>query len=210
MTVTVSMSAVWLKLVSILCLSCTALSGPEGTGVVWKKVGEAITIQCRPSQGNPEYLSLKKGLSEEVVIYMVKDSDAIVTGFKGRIQQNGAFPNMDFLIRNLTSEDTGPYWCVYKTFDVVSSKLKAEKGNGSVLLVVTEERGASADTSTDCETPHKNLVLVSVVISAAVLLGFIIGTFIWLFKTKTLRISGKPRHTATNDVYEDMRSTLRR
>ncbi|XP_071329942.1 uncharacterized protein [Trachinotus anak] len=200
------MSAAWIKLTTVLCLICTAQSDPESSKVVWKNFGEAITIQCRTSQNAEEFLSLSKGLNEEVqIIYKEKSSgkDNIASEFTSRLQLNGAFPNVDILIKNLTSADTGPYWCVYKRFNKESAEFMTTKGNGSVLLVVTDAKQA-------CETTHLNLVLACVVVSAAVLLIFILIALVWIFiKTKKLRSTAKPRPVATNDVYEDMRGTLR-
>ncbi|XP_049418241.1 uncharacterized protein LOC125880052 [Epinephelus fuscoguttatus] len=200
------MSAVCLKLITILCLSCTVLSGPGGSGVVWRDFGGAITIQCRPCETDQEFLAVQKGLSEDNRILFIDGSSQKETfhkDFMGRIQSNGEFPNMDILIKNLTTEDTGPYWCVYKKFDVNSEQTISTKGTGSVLLVVT-------DTAKPCDSSTNYLLLVSVVISAAVLLGIFICFLIWLIKTKTLCTTKKPRHVPNNDVYEDMRGTIRR
>lgn len=110
--------------------------------MVWKRFGEAITIQCRPFQKSEEYLTLKMGLREEFqIIHTENESKKVVIAppFKERVQINQEFANVDIFIKNLTSNDTGPYWCVYKKFDVVSSQIVETKGNGSVLLVVTGE-----------------------------------------------------------------------
>ncbi|XP_070778969.1 T-cell antigen CD7-like [Enoplosus armatus] len=201
------MSAVWLKFITILCLSCEALSDPGSSGVVWRDFGGTVTIQCRSPEPNQEFLSLKMGLSEEnTVLYKDRNSDktTIATEFTGRLQLNGEFPNVDILIKNLTSNDTGPYWCEYKRFDQKFSKVVIKKGEGSVLLVVK-------DTAQQCEPSNKNLILVPVAISAAVLvIIFIIFLILIIHKTKALRTTVKPRRVITNDVYEDMRGTLRR
>ncbi|CAB1450727.1 unnamed protein product [Pleuronectes platessa] len=180
------MSAVGLKLVTLLCFSCTALSDPERSQVVWKKAGETTTIECRTSDMTQEFLDLCRGLCEtDKVVYM--DS-----------------------IENLTSADTAPYWCVYKKWDMVTNKVN-EKSGGSVYLVVEEDRGGSADGKPACETDQQTLLLVTVVISAVVLFGFMLGFFLWItLKTKTFRPSEKSRRVPNNEVYEDMRSTLRR
>ncbi|AWP18825.1 Hypothetical protein SMAX5B_020732 [Scophthalmus maximus] len=206
------MSAFWLKLVTMFCFSCMTLSDPESKGVVWRKAGEAITIQCSTSDVAVEYLHLYKGLSEELqVVFKDRQSESPNIAFRDRLQTNAAFPDVDIFIRNLTSTDTGPYWCMYKKFDGVLGKLIKTKGRGSVLLVVAEESGESARGNQECEMKHQKLVLVSVVITAAVLFAFIMCAFIWIIlKTKTSYTTVKPRRQATNDVYEDMRSTLRR
>ncbi|XP_030262503.1 T-cell antigen CD7-like isoform X1 [Sparus aurata] len=202
------MSAVWLKLVTVLCFCCIAL-GTETGGVLWKKPGEPVTIQCR-TFSDQESLSLKKGLKEEHdVLFKEGNSakDTIAKEFTGRLQSHGEFPNVSILIKNLTSGDTGPYWCIYTKFDPKSGQLIQMKGTGSVLLVVTD----SSDSMKQCDPASNELVLVSVVISAAVLLGIIMGFFIWIIKTKSSRRTAKPRRVANNDVYEDMRGgTLRR
>lgn len=117
----------------------------ESSGVVWRDTGGAVTIQCRlpKSQSNQEVLILKKGLSEKnEVLHIDGDSGKNITAtkFQGRLQLNGVFPNMDILIKNLTSDDTGPYWCKYKRFDQGTAALITTEGNGSVLLVVIDER----------------------------------------------------------------------
>lgn len=112
------------------------------SGVVWKNSGESITIQCRFPQtykAEREFLHLKMGLSEDSVLVKEKSSGKISIGkqFTGRIQLNGLLPNMDFLIKNLTSDDIGPYWCEHKWYNAKAIKQEITKGTGSVLLVVT-------------------------------------------------------------------------
>ncbi|XP_032394364.1 uncharacterized protein LOC116703626 isoform X2 [Etheostoma spectabile] len=208
------MSAFWLKLTTVLCLSCAARSGPVNSEVVWKDSGEAVTIQCRCSKPDQEFLTLTKGLSEEYhVLYRdgKSEKNTIQEEFKGRLQLNRGFPNVDIFIKNLTSNDTGPYWCEYKKFDQASSKILKMKGTGSILLVVTD-RPQQFITDSACDPLENNLVLVFVVICAAMLLGIIMCFFIRIIilKTKTLRTKNKPRKVPTNDVYEDMRGTIRR
>ncbi|KAM9345973.1 uncharacterized protein ABDE67_012574 [Symphorus nematophorus] len=199
------MSAVVLKLITILCLSCTALSGPESSGVVWRNIGGTVTIQCR-SDSDQELLNLKKGLSQDGIFVQESNTEVrtIAKDFTGRLQFNGVFPNIDIFIKNLTTGDTGPYWCSYSKFDMKTEKIVDKDSEGSLLLVVT-------DSVKQCDPSNKNLVLVSVVISAAVLLGIIMGFLIWIIlKTRTLRSTVKPKRVTTNDVYEDMRGTIRR
>lgn len=103
----------------------------------WKDCGDEITIQCRSYEANQEHLNVKKGLNEYTSVVLKKNSSEDVTiakGFMGRLQVNGKFPDIDILIKNLSSKDTGPYWCLYKN----SSKSEI-KGMGSVLLVVKGE-----------------------------------------------------------------------
>lgn len=113
----------------------------ESGGVVWRDLGGAVTIQCRAPEPNQEFLNLKRGLSEDVVLFKENNSDTnpnIAKEFRGRLQVNGVFSSMDILIKNLTSNDTGPYWCLYSRFDG-RAKIIGKTGTGSVLLVVTGE-----------------------------------------------------------------------
>ncbi|KAM6913879.1 uncharacterized protein PEZ65_014394 isoform 2-T2 [Lycodopsis pacificus] len=196
------MSAVYLKLTAVLCLSCTALSGPGSSGgVVWRDFGEAITIQCRCPEQGPDSMTLQQGLSDKTLV-LFKDGKSEKTNtakeFSGRLQLNGVFPNMDILIMNLTANDTGTYWCMYMKFDRVTSDYKEVKGSGSVLLVVT-------DTRCDAQSDSNNLILVSVVICAATLLGIIICFLIWIILKTKMCTAKKPRFVPNNDVYEEMR-----
>ncbi|KAF3846445.1 hypothetical protein F7725_003523 [Dissostichus mawsoni] len=154
-------------------------------------------------------LALKKGLYMKSDVFNRHGKSEKVTiakDFQDRLQFNGLFPNMDILIKNVTSKDTDTYWCVYKKVEVSSPV--TENGEGSILLVVTEPQTDSSVPQ--CDQSNNNLILVLVVIGAAVLLGIIICFLVWIFrKTKSLRSAKKPRRVATNDVYEDMRGTIR-
>ncbi|XP_074512955.1 uncharacterized protein LOC141781252 isoform X2 [Sebastes fasciatus] len=201
------MSAIWLKLISILCLSCSALSRPVSSGVVWRDLGGSITIQCRPPGTDQEYLSLKKGLSEELEVFYrdgASKKNNVADEFVDRLQIHGVFPNMDILIKNLTSDDTGPYWCLYKKFDPTTHQRVNSVGNGSVLLVVRDKLQQCDDQSGD------QLILVSLVICSAVLFGIIIVFLIWIVRKTKTYTTKKPRRVPNNEVYEDMRGTIRR
>ncbi|KAG8007027.1 hypothetical protein GBF38_023146 [Nibea albiflora] len=202
------MSAARIQLITILCLFSTALSGPESGGVVWKDPGGSITIQCTATTKDHEHLSLEKGLTpSDQILYKDKDSNQEVkaTGFKDRLQLHGQFHNLSIYIKNLTAADTGLYWCIYSMYNPKAGQVQKEC-KASLLLVVRE-------SPRHCDPSDKNLVLLSVVISAAILLGIIIGFLIWIvLKTKAMRSArstAKPRRTAANDVYEDMRGTMR-
>ncbi|XP_069380533.1 uncharacterized protein [Paralichthys olivaceus] len=204
------MSAVCLKLVTLLCLSCLTLSDPEKI-VVSRKPGEAITIHCRSPDNTDEYLDLCRDLCQgDKVVYMNSENVEIVPAYKDRAQITGAFSKVDIFIKNLTLEDTGQYWCMYKKVNEKIGKVDA-KCRGSVLLVVKEEGGVSGNGNQACETKHQGMLLVTVVTSAVVLLCFIVGACMWLIlKTKTFPTTKKPRRVINNEVYEDMRATIRR
>ncbi|KAK2893920.1 uncharacterized protein [Channa argus] len=204
------MSALWLKLTTLLCLLFTALSAPENSGVIKKHLGEYITIQCKCSETDQTSLQLRKGLNKEVqVLYHdgKTQKDTIAKEFQTRLQVHAEFPKVDILIKNLTSDDTGPYFCLYEKYDTVSPDMKMTEGSGSVLLVVEGDRQKEIS---GCNPQKDMLVMVSVVISAAVLIFIIMGVLFWIIKNKTTKSTKKPRSQATNDVYEDMRGTLRR
>ncbi|XP_071390625.1 T-cell immunoreceptor with Ig and ITIM domains [Centroberyx affinis] len=203
------MSALWLRLITFLSLACTALSGPVSSGPVWKDIGGFITIQCTTTLQDQDALSLQRGLGEEEqILYFDKGSEKFTMKkeLKPRVETKVQFPKMDIVIKNLTVEDTGAYWCVYKDVQMTGTK-----GTGSVLLVVQD----AAQQKKNCdekESPLSNtLVLVCVLITGLVLVCVFVVFFIWIFlKIKALRTTTKPRQATTNDVYEDMRATLRR
>ncbi|XP_028268315.1 uncharacterized protein LOC114440196 [Parambassis ranga] len=203
------MSAFWIQFVTILCLhgACAGIAG-----VVRKTAGEDITIQCKCSE-SPTYLSLKKGLhQEDEVFFKEKEykNHTVARSVTGRLQIHGAFPNIDILIKNLTLQDTGPYWCLYSVYSTNTFSVQSVKGTGSVLLVVTEPK---QPTKAEAQCPgvvQQDGILLAVVITAAVLLGITMAVLIWIYKIKQSRFTVKPRQGTTNDVYEDMRGTLRR
>ncbi|XP_006791616.1 uncharacterized protein LOC102785598 isoform X2 [Neolamprologus brichardi] len=210
------MSAVCLFIL-ILCLYGTARTAADGYAVIRRKVGQQVTIQCR-SASNQEMLYLKRGLNEEEDIFYLTDSQksTINQKFTDRLQFHGRVPNVDILIKNLTLDDTGPYWCVYK-MSGRNYELKTSRGNGSVLLVVTESGSAADDPLSKADhhgcigQSQGDLVLVSVVICAAVLIVVLTVFLVWIIiKTKPLRSTVKKRQVPVNDVYEDMRGTIRR
>lgn len=102
--------------------------------------GGSITIQCRAPKQLQELLVLKKGLKQDEIYSRHRNGKLIISKeFKDRLQVNGEFPDTDILIKNLTSNDTGPYWCHYSKIDLEGGGIIGQKGNGSLLLVVTGE-----------------------------------------------------------------------
>uniref|UniRef100_A0A3P9C573 Immunoglobulin V-set domain-containing protein n=1 Tax=Maylandia zebra TaxID=106582 RepID=A0A3P9C573_9CICH len=105
-----------------------------------RSVSGAVVKTCTHFlASNQEMLYLKRGLNEEEDIFYLTDlkKSTINQKFTDRLQFHGQVPNVDILLKNLTLDDTGPYWCVYKMTS--NYELKASRGNGSVLLVVTGE-----------------------------------------------------------------------
>ncbi|XP_030592213.1 T-cell immunoreceptor with Ig and ITIM domains-like [Archocentrus centrarchus] len=180
------MSALWFQLITFVCLSFGAPVGADVEGVVRKHVGQSVTIQCR-STSDQETLNLKKGLHEERDIFYAtvhSDKRTIDSKFTDRLQYHEKFPNVEILIKNLTLNDTGPYWCVYKMTDKKYVQ-KITKGSGSVLLVVTEK--PSTVLVRECQPPQNDMVLWAVVITAAVLIVILsIPLIMMILKKKRL------------------------
>uniref|UniRef100_A0A3Q1FLY5 Immunoglobulin domain-containing protein n=1 Tax=Acanthochromis polyacanthus TaxID=80966 RepID=A0A3Q1FLY5_9TELE len=185
-------------------------------------VGESVTIQCRTS-AEQDSLYLKMGLSKDIdVFFTEKDTgkNTISTQYKHRLQSNGAFPNVDILIKNLTANDTGPYWCMYKAFDRKTSKQTATDGSGSVLLVVTREPRCFIYHSTKPHNPAFNSNFLKQTLKITSHTFYILNKSVKMlllldnssrdvpFQIKCLIMA--PRRLPTNDVYEDMRGTFRR
>ncbi|XP_029946503.1 uncharacterized protein LOC115387786 [Salarias fasciatus] len=208
------MLAFCLNLQVFLCLYWTALTDAEVKGVQWKKSGESVTIQCR-SSGKQQQLALKKGLKEEFQLFNTEAASAKEVTAKEyieRLQTHGEFPNKDILIKNLSPNDTGPYWCIYTKVDS-HANIETTKGEGSVLLVVTDHAGdkqVAKDEPKACDSSNQDLIMVCVVVIGVVLLLIIMSFLIWIVRKKQSGNGAeKPRRVATNDVYEEMRGTLR-
>lgn len=109
-------------------------------GVVWRDTGGTFTIQCK-SNGDQDNLSVRKDLTEDEIFFKEKNSIDFTNApeLEGRVQTNGGILKLDILIKNLTSTDTGIYWCRYSRFDQTKQTIVKTKGNGSVLLVVKGE-----------------------------------------------------------------------
>lgn len=113
----------------------------EMKGVVWKKVGQSLIIQCR-TESDQDFLNLKMETANEetgiVGIDKATERRIVLQGMTERVQTYGAFPNVDIIIKNLNGNDTGSYWCLYsKTSETFNQQIT--KGDGSVLLFVTGE-----------------------------------------------------------------------
>lgn len=194
----ISMSALWLRFLSVLCLPCAALSSSEEGGVVWKELGGSITIQCRTAAKEQKILNLKRGLQKDPIFAINNDWTSIIRASKveNRTLVKGTFPNLNITITNLVMEDTGPYWCFYSMF---GKTMETKEGKGAVLLVVKERQ--------QCAAENTHLYQAAMVGSAALLFIIIVGILLWIIlKTRTRTA----RRVITNDVYEDMRGTLRR
>lgn len=113
----------------------------ESGGVLWKHFGGAITIHCRTTELDPYLLTLKRGLKEDHILATENSTETktINKEFIDRLQLNGTYPNIDIKIKNLTFEDTGPFWCYYTKITKKPRQVMETKGTGSILLVVTGE-----------------------------------------------------------------------
>ncbi|KAF7221087.1 V-set and transmembrane domain-containing protein 1 [Nothobranchius furzeri] len=197
------MSAVWMKIATILCLCCSELTDAR---VMWKEAGESITISCT-SDSQLQMMYLMKGLNRDEQIFFTertKQKHNIKDTMKVRVQAHIVFPKVEVLIKNLTRNDTGPYWCLYKT-------MSSSEYTDSLLLVVTEKQ--QERTAAVCESSSVNVVVLAVVAFSVVLLAIMLFLVLWITKKNT-RASFRPEKTSSrpknNDVYEDMRGTIRR
>ncbi|XP_036004590.1 uncharacterized protein LOC105933020 [Fundulus heteroclitus] len=204
------MSAIWVKISTILCLCYAA----EMKGVIWKEAGQYITIQCRITT-RQDSLNLKKGINKETVIVTIDGAtkkETVVAEMRERVQIHEKFPNVDILIKNLSRSDTGPYWCEYTGTDETMYTQQTTTGDGSVLLVVPGDSQAAAPTKPpkECDPSRLSMAVVYIVIAVAVLFIIMIFFIVWIMrKNKTSDNMVKPRRME-NDVYEDMRGTIRR
>ncbi|CAB1342412.1 unnamed protein product [Coregonus sp. 'balchen'] len=173
-----------------LCLLCSTLAGKGNNGLlVRKQKGDTMTIHCSTSLQDQENLSVFMRLTKEIqVFYFYQETGKITINkrFQTRLTTNGGLNKMDITITNLTIEDSGVYWCLYR----VSMKSQTE-GEGAILLVVNDDQnGASSGLGIP-----RYLVLVSAVTAGSL---------------KAWRSTMRPTQVRTSDVYEDMRTTIRR
>uniref|UniRef100_A0AAV2KET3 Immunoglobulin V-set domain-containing protein n=1 Tax=Knipowitschia caucasica TaxID=637954 RepID=A0AAV2KET3_KNICA len=136
-------------------------------------------------------------------------------GYKVYLKDNGHFPNIQILLKNLTREDTGVYWCMCGTHSAETG-LNVPDGDGSVLLVVADPAaGADSSKASACgedDTEVDNhLLLITVVISSVLVLVIFSALLLLAIRKVTVSHDGKkPRAIPRNDVYEEMRVSIRR
>lgn len=209
----ISMSSVWVKISTILFLCYTA-----ETHWVQKEVGDQITIQCA-IDSKEEFLYLQRGINKEENVYVRKngtENGSPSEKMRERIQTHGKFPNVQILIKKLNTNDTNVYWCVYTKTDELYKTIFTE-GNGAVLLVVTE-KGQTPSTIPGTEPSlekdncgSSDNTPLYIIICVAALLIIILSFIMWsLRKNKSSDNRVKMKRMANNnDVYEDMRGTIR-
>ncbi|XP_019751997.1 uncharacterized protein LOC109531909 isoform X2 [Hippocampus comes] len=199
-----NMSAVCLGLATLLCLFCTTPAKTvENIEVIRRPPGGSVSIQCSHVPQGEMHMTFFKGLKKDFqILHMMSQKTTTAKEFSGRLRVEGIFPNVDVIISNLTSEDTGLYFCDYQWYDDARSEQKRVDDDSPVMLVVEDEQ--------PCANPNQNILLVIVVVSAAVLFGVFIALLLWIIpKIKRWHAKYRPRRTVTNDVYEEMRGTLR-
>nr|XP_046193768.1 uncharacterized protein LOC124023301 [Oncorhynchus gorbuscha] len=206
------MSALCLCCAVFLCLLCSNLAEKGSKGLlVRKQEGDTMTIHCRTSLPDQENLSVYMRLTKEILVLYFHQATEKLTlheRFKLRLTTNGRLNKMDITITNLTIEDSGAYWCVYSVYK--KSKIETTEGEGAVLLVVNDEECDQNDASSGLGMSWY-LVLVSAVTAGSVLLLSLLILFIWVIpRLKAWRATIRPTQGKSSDVYEDMRTTIRR
>lgn len=117
----------------------------EKFGVVFKDIGENVTIQCRTSAPRMDSLEVKRCLLKNEDVFSTRGTkykdNIISNNFKDRLKFDiSDFPNVDIKLSRLAENDTAIYRCEYIR---VETKPIREDGNGSVLLVVKGEASGS-------------------------------------------------------------------
>lgn len=110
--------------------------------MLWRDFGGDVTFQCTCPEPDQESLEVKKGLNAEtLLLFQEKNSGkiTIAANFTNRLQTHGGFSKIQILIKNLTMEDTGPYWCLYRKYNPTSYETTITKVAGSLVVVVKGE-----------------------------------------------------------------------
>ncbi|XP_062339260.1 uncharacterized protein LOC134037756 isoform X2 [Osmerus eperlanus] len=193
----------------ILVLSHTALAGKGENRLVRLKEGESFTISCNPSIKPQESLILRARLdkNETQVLNLDLNTKTFTTipVLKHRLSytENGDSYNLLITISNLTVEDTKIYWCEYSLFD--RGNILMTDGGESVLLVV--------DATDQCDATKASSLSTYLLFGLASIFCtlLLIGLIVYICpKKKARRAKKRVSPTRTNDVYEDMRATIRR
>ncbi|XP_072298316.1 uncharacterized protein [Eucyclogobius newberryi] len=204
------MSTSWRFCLRVFVVFCISVSTTSCSKVKWATPGESITIKCECKESPEEAIQIKvtKGPEKNADIFSKTKFSKEVMAYPDRTQIYGKFPNFQILLKHLTTNDTGVYWCDYK------QENNDVAGEGSLLLVV-RVHSPGGDKSTvsppTCDLANKNLVVTLVSISSAVLIAFFIVLLLFAIrKVKFCHGEYKPRPIPHNEVYEDMRGTIRR
>ncbi|KAL6099321.1 uncharacterized protein ACO6RY_01164 [Pungitius sinensis] len=141
-----------------LCLSCAAAPRAPGPDeAVWREPGEAVTVRCRSSHPNPEYLSLMTGCGDVRILF--KDDQPgggiVAPEYRGRLRCSGTFPDVDVVIDPVTPADTGRYECVYLKYD--HQRPVELPGMGSVFLVVPQLPSSPPPSSPPPSSGEQNI-----------------------------------------------------
>ncbi|XP_077590952.1 uncharacterized protein LOC144208802 [Stigmatopora nigra] len=196
------MSLASLGFISILCWFYTTQAKNVENEVLWRIVGESASIHCRLGQSDST-MTLFRGLKKNFLILNIHQSqkETIHDDFSGRLRVEGKPPMVTVHLSNLTKEDTGPYWCDYEWFDKIRMEQRKAAGEGSVLLVIKDLAKDKCD---------KSLLLVTIVISVAVLIGVSIAFILWIIpKIRKKNENYKMNNSVHNELYEDMRGRRR-
>ncbi|XP_067089415.1 uncharacterized protein [Osmerus mordax] len=199
----------------ILVLSHTALAGKGENRLVRLKEGESFTISCNPSIKKQESLILRARLDKDETQVLNLDlktkTFTTIPVLKHRLNytENGDPNNLLITISNLTVEDTKIYWCEYIHFDNVSGNILMTDDGESVLLVVDGTCSAAATDQCDATKASSLCWYLLFGLASIFCTLLLIGLIVYICP-KARRAKKTVSPTRTNDVYEDMRATIRR
>ncbi|XP_036425362.1 uncharacterized protein LOC118807456 [Colossoma macropomum] len=182
-----------------LCSSCTS----EKYVFLSAHVGEKATVHCTPSNPAQDgvYMYQQLDTNRKTMTYLYKDgSFSPRDGFKGRLETNAKLETFAVSILNVTTQDTGVYWCVFNKED-----LNSESKQRTLLVVTGKEKECEKEEKTEENT---TLALIIVCVGAAFLMMFATIILLWLIprmKQCCERGNFSPPRNAADGVYEDMR-----
>ncbi|CAB1344671.1 unnamed protein product [Coregonus sp. 'balchen'] len=94
-----------------------SVSTKGGQTILWVNTGAQFTMNCSTTLKDQDGMYLYVGLDRdrEVLYYHQRDSKMTARkGYWDRVKTEGPMDQLTITIINLTIEDTGVYWCVYK------------------------------------------------------------------------------------------------
>ncbi|XP_031686970.1 uncharacterized protein LOC116374879 isoform X4 [Oncorhynchus kisutch] len=189
--------------------------------ILWVKTGEKVTMMCSTTLKDQDGMYLYVGLDRdrEVLYYYQRDSKLTPRKrYWDRVKTEGPMDQLTITISNLTTEDTGVYWCVYTKFNEATYENYINQGRGSTLVVVNDDAlqlpcpTATAVTLTTfhpanekpCPSGVESIIIIITIILTTLICAFIFLVWVAPLVKRCCNRRGYTPQVFPDSVYEDM------
>ncbi|XP_020341708.1 uncharacterized protein LOC116374879 isoform X2 [Oncorhynchus kisutch] len=191
--------------------------------ILWVKTGEKVTMMCSTTLKDQDGMYLYVGLDRdrEVLYYYQRDSKLTPRKrYWDRVKTEGPMDQLTITISNLTTEDTGVYWCVYTKFNEATYENYINQGRGSTLVVVNGRYDAlqlpcptaTAVTLTTfhpanekpCPSGVESIIIIITIILTTLICAFIFLVWVAPLVKRCCNRRGYTPQVFPDSVYEDM------